>query len=75
MYTEQSSVLEHSSGLLREAISKVIVTSAPYWDPRALGRGHRVFLLLLLDDVGVSVLRTSRRSSFTSFISGFFGRA
>lgn len=75
VYTEQSSVLEHSSGLLREAVSKVTVTSAPCCDPRALGRGHQDFLLLLLDDVGVSVLCTSRRSYFTSFISGFFGRA
>lgn len=73
--TEQSSVLEHSSGLLREAVSKVAVTSAPCWDPRALGRGHGVFLLPLLDDVGVSLLCTSRKSPFSSFISGFFGRA
>lgn len=75
VYTEQSSVLEHSSGLLREAVSKVTVTSAPCCDPRALGRGHQVFLLLLLDDVGASVLCTPRRSYFTSFISGFLGRA
>jgi len=37
--------------------------------------GRQVFLLLLLGGVGVGVLRTSRGSSCTRFISGFFGDA
>lgn len=47
--------------------------SAPFWDPRTLGRRHQIFVLLLLDDVGRERVVRFTQIIFYQLHFGFLG--